>query len=94
MEIYFAGIENVGVDGVKYRIVESGYVQGEPVEGLNVTVTLYVPALAALKELTDGFAELEVNPFGPDHEYVALTPEGNEGLKFTDKFAVFPAEIH
>jgi hypothetical protein len=60
--------------------------------GLKLTVTLYVPALLALNELIVGFAELEVKLLGPVHEYVTVL--GDEGLKFTDKFAVLPFEIH
>jgi hypothetical protein len=74
--------------------VESVYEHDGPVVGLKVTVTLYVPALAELKELTVGVAELEVNPFGPVHEYVGVTLVGKAGLKLTDKFAELPLVIH
>ncbi len=35
-----------------------------------VTVTVYVPALAACALLIAGFCEVDANPFGPAHEYV------------------------
>lgn len=39
-----------------------------------LTVTVYVPAAAALA-VNDGFCEVLVNPFGPLHEYVAPPPD-------------------
>ena len=36
----------------------------------DVTVTVYVPALAAWALLIVGFCEVDANPFGPAHEYV------------------------
>lgn len=36
-----------------------------------VAVTEYVPAPANVIPAIEGFCELDVNPFGPVHEYVA-----------------------
>jgi hypothetical protein len=57
-------------------------------------VTLYVPAFEELKELTEGVAELEVNPFGPVQEYDGVTFEGSALLKLMERLAVLPLVTH
>ena len=51
-----------------------------------VTVTEYVPALAAWAFVTVGFCRADVNPLGPVQLYVAPTTAGVERL------IVFPAQ--
>jgi hypothetical protein len=69
--------EAVGVAGVAFTttaVVPTGDVQ--PV----FTVTLYVPAIAAVALVMEGFCTAETKPFGPVHEYVAPITAGVERL--------------
>ena len=59
-----------------------------------MTVTLYDPALVALKLVTEGVGDVEVKPLGPVQEYDADTPKGSAGLNETERFAVEPFETH
>ena len=90
----FAGMENDGVEGVRFRVVERLYVQGEPELELNDTVTLYVPTLLALNAVTVGLGSEDVKPLGPVQAYVGVIELGKVELKFTARFAVAPFVIH
>ena len=51
-------------------------VPGRLVQPAEVTVTLYVPAMAAVAPGRVGFCTADVNDEGPVHEYVAPTTNG------------------
>ena len=56
----------VGADGVGFTATV--VVAAELGHPLTVTVTEYVPAIADVAFVIDGFCDDDVNPFGPVHE--------------------------
>ena len=61
--------EAVGVAGLAFTVTL--VVPAVDVQLFTVAVTEYVPDIAVVALAMVGFCRLEVNPFGPDHEYVA-----------------------
>ena len=62
-------MEAVGVEGLALTVTL--VVPAEELQLLIMAVTEYVPDIAAVELAMVGFCEVEVNPFGPVHEYVA-----------------------
>ena len=66
---YGPPLEAVGVDGLALTVTL--VVPADEVQLFAVAVTEYVPDIAAVELAMVGFCSVEVNPFGPVHEYVA-----------------------
>ena len=56
----------VGVDGVEFTV--TAVVEAELVQPATVTVSEYVPAIAAVALVRVGSSNADVNPPGPVHE--------------------------
>jgi hypothetical protein len=74
----------VGVAGVAFTT--TAVVPTAEVQPVVVTVTLYVPAIATVALVMDGFCTEEAKEFGPVHEYVAPATAG------VDKLMVLPVQ--
>ena len=54
------------ITGAVYRLIDVVAVAVQPL--ISVTCTEYVPIFALVTDAIVGFAAVEVNPAGPDHE--------------------------
>jgi len=73
---YGPPFDAVGVAGI--GLTTTFVVPAAEVQPLTVIVTEYVPASAVVAFVRVGFWSVEVNPFGPVHEYVAPPTVGVE----------------
>jgi formaldehyde-activating enzyme involved in methanogenesis len=71
-------LDAVGVAGVVFTT--TAVVPTPEVHPFAVTVTLYVPAIATVALMRDGFCTEETNDEGPVHEYVAPATAGVDRL--------------
>src|SRR5437660_3700605 len=65
---YGPPLEAVGVEGLALSFPPRR--SSDLVQPVTVAVTEYVPAITVVEFAMVGFCWLEVNPFGPVHEYV------------------------